>query len=368
MEKRDIAASGLLLSLLFCPWRLFAGDLSPDTFSATIRPGESITLTKTVTTDLTAVSSADIFFLSDNTGSMRSFIGSVQTVAGDVLTNIRRNISDVAFGVGSYVGDPTEGVVPEQAYRLQQSMTTDSALAQAGINNWRATGGGDLPEANFFALHQVATAGAATESGVSTGHVTGWRGGAKPVVVWFGDDSSHTDTIDQDETIQALIDNNVTVIGLNTRAPNSGIDRFGQASAITLATGGTLVNSVDASDADAVAEAILDSIGTTTSAIDLALLTIGNTSGLEVSFACVSLEGCSDVAGGESREFEMTITGLRPGLYDFETFAPGVADAREFDSIRVVPIPSVLFLFVSGFIALMGFSRCERSLTAKHAG
>src|SRR5207249_1219633 len=48
------------------------------------------------------------------------------------------------------------------------------------INAWQADGGGDTPEAQLFALDQVAQCPG-----------TGWRPGAKRIIVWFGDAPGH---------------------------------------------------------------------------------------------------------------------------------------------------------------------------------
>ena len=73
--------------------------------------------------------------------------------------------------MGSYDGDPREGnpiaspPAPNltASYSRQRMITDDTASVAAGIATWAAGGGGDGPEANFFALHQVATSGGATD-------------------------------------------------------------------------------------------------------------------------------------------------------------------------------------------------------------
>src|SRR5690606_9425000 len=93
------------------------------------------------------------------------------TTAGALLTALQGAYTDIAFGVGSYDGDPREGVPLASppalnltaAYSRQSMITTDTTQAQAAINTSAADGGGDGPEANFFALHQVATSGGLTD-------------------------------------------------------------------------------------------------------------------------------------------------------------------------------------------------------------
>ena len=82
-------------------------------------------------------------------------------------------LGDVAYGVGEYkdVGDPF-------VYRLNQDITTDTAAVQTGINAWVASGGGDWPEAQLYALYQVA-------------NTVAWRPGSTRIIIWFGDAPGH---------------------------------------------------------------------------------------------------------------------------------------------------------------------------------
>jgi hypothetical protein len=368
---------------LIAPTLSSAGSLSPSEYSNTLNVGETITITKTLTTDPgSAVSRADVFFLADNTASMGRVISSMQTLSTDLTNGLSSRISDVGFGVGFYLGDPSErGGELTKSYQLQQPITTNPALAHSAINDWSARGGGDTPEGNFFALQQLAANGAPTIGGDSTNQDTGWRSGSSRIGVWIGDASSHELTVDQSEAISTLVDNNVTILGLNTQAAGRGIDTDGQASSIAEATGGVLVNDVDASDTDAVLNAILSSVDEATATTDLFLeLGEGDTTGLDISFKCISAEGCSNVEGGESRIFEMNITALASGTYDFETIAPGIAGATEHDLITVlgdgsippdeppvpspapvspnpVPVPAAVWLFGSGLFGLLGMAR-----------
>ncbi len=359
------------------PGVALAGTLSPATFTATIAVGESVTVSKTLTTDITGASKVDVFFLADDTGSMGSVINNVKNTAGALLTALQDAYTDIAFGVGSYDGDPGEGVPIASppalnltaAYSRQSTITTNTTQAQDAINTWAAGGGGDGPEANFFALHQVATSGGltdglgSTDNGYSTGLTTGWREGAARVIVWFGDITSHTTTVDQAEAIAALTANGVTVVAMNNFGDDSGIDGSDQADAIVAATGGVIVNNFASVPVASVVNSIVAAIGDATSTLDLSLAVQGGVpAGLNVSFVCTSAEGCDDVAGGQSRTFDMTITGLTEGEYDFTVIAPGVAGASERDLITVgegggtVPEPGILGLLAASMIGA-GFAR-----------
>ena len=152
-----------------------ADSISPETFSTTLNVGESTTIKKLVTVTEGTPTSAkvDVFFLTDSTGSMGGLINAVKTSASDILNNTS-GLGDVAFGVGEY-----KDIFDTFTYRMNQDITTDTAAAQAGINQWFAAGGDDIPEANLHALEQVAT-------------TASWRDDSTRILVWFGDEPGQT--------------------------------------------------------------------------------------------------------------------------------------------------------------------------------
>ncbi len=334
-----------------------AASITPGTYTSSLAQGQSITIQRTVTLDSNgpAANLVDVFFLADNTGSMGGFINTVRNNAQLILDAITGGDSrfagiDVAFGVGYYRGDPREfgssSSAATYAYGLQQSITTSISDVRTAINGWRASGGGDGPEANFFALHQVATSGGQTDGTGSTdrvfetGYDTGWRPNAARVIVWFGDYRSHTTTVDLQEAIDALLDNNITVAAINTRGATTGINASGQANDIAVATSGTLTNNVTGTSA--TVSAILNAVEAATATVDLGLETRGDTSGLTINFSCASSVGCDDVPPGESRIFDMTIMGDTLGTYQYEVFAPHVTGAVAQDTTIVRPCVSNL--------------------------
>jgi hypothetical protein len=115
----------------------------------------------------------DVYFLADNTGSMGSAIANVKAGASSIMSTLAGIVPDIQFGVGNY-RDFTDPV----AFKNQQVITANQALVTTAINSWTASGGGDLPEADLFALQEVA-------------NVAGWRPGAMKFIVWFGDAPSH---------------------------------------------------------------------------------------------------------------------------------------------------------------------------------
>lgn len=246
-----------------------------------------------------ANSTVDVFFLADNTSSMSGIINAVKEGASALLNQVggadlRFVGLDVAFGVGRYLADPGENDLStvfnpiefEDSYQLLQPIDANQAAAQAAIDGWSANNQVDgelisnpvFAEANFIALHQVATSGGPTngigssDAGLGLGEdaATGWRPDARRVVIWFGDAASITSTVDLDEVIEALTTENVTVAAINTKNTGFGIDSSAQASEIVEETEGRLFNNVNTSNVtDIVLQAADEVIGIDFTVIDM---------------------------------------------------------------------------------------------------
>jgi len=366
MRKTNLLCFGAAL-LVLVPAVAGAASISPSSFSASIDVGDIVTVDKTVTLDPSAVGVVDIFFLADNTGSMTGVINNVKSVADSLLTDLDSAFTSAAFGVGRYLGDPVEGVAPSTAYQLQQGITTSLTPVGDAIDAWYASGGGDGPEANFFALHQVATEGGDYGGGVGngTGQVTGWRTGSTKVIVWFGDAVSHTSTVDQLEAIAALTGENVIVVAMNSSIDNFGIDTSDQATDIAAATDGALINSFASVPLADVLSTITDAVDavTTTIDLDLAFFDTLDDLGVEVTFVPTDPDGYTDVPGGATRIFTVSFKGLTPGVYSGIIGFSGV-DAVEADRITVgdvaVPEPSTFALLGLGVLGLGAVVRRRR--------
>jgi hypothetical protein len=347
---RTFASSRLTLAaaLACSAFAAQAQSITPGTVSATLGIGESITIHKTITLGDVAATNVDVFFLADNTGSMGGTISKAQAGASAILGALPTTYQ---YGVGRYLGDPVEG--EPSAYTQIQALTTNTAAVQTGINAWFASGGGDTPEGNFFALKQVAD-------------TAGWRPEAQRLVVWFGDAPAHTETTTKAQAISALGAANVKVIAFNNGGAGTGIDGcYGvdcnQASDIVAAVGGSVTNNfISISNADFIT-AVTNEITAASSFIDLIFGSSLLGSGLDLTFTCTDALGCTHVGGGESRTFDLTITGLVAGTYDFSVFAQGVA-ANELDHIVVtgVPEPETYALMLAGLAAMGVVARRRR--------
>ncbi|HSC90922.1 MAG TPA: VWA domain-containing protein [Gaiellaceae bacterium] len=213
-----------------------APGVTPATVTDEMLPGETATIAKSVETS-PIPPRPDIFFLADTTGSMGGAIANVRTNAASVMSQVLAAQPDAQFGVGEYkdVGDAF-------VYRLNQAITANTTDVQTGINAWAASGGGDTPEAQLFALQSLATSAA-----------TGFRTGSSRIVVWFGDAPGHDPSNGATEAsaTAALVAAGIRVIAISTGA--NQLNATGQATRITNATGGVfLPGASDSQVADAI--------------------------------------------------------------------------------------------------------------------
>ncbi|MFI7599401.1 hypothetical protein [Actinoplanes sp. NPDC049681] len=215
----------------------------------------------------------DIYFLADTTGSMGSALKNVALNAGQILDQVDAVATEPRYGAGQYRDFPVQPF----AYRTDAPIpATDDrgASAKAAINTWAASGGGDTPEANLYALHKL----------VSDAK---FRTDSSRIVVWFGDAPGHDPvcsavsgqaTVTEASVTAELVSAKVKVIAVSTTTgPPDGLDdnpasgagngypskcgsvggKPGQASRIAAATGGRFFKDVQPKD---VADTIIAGI------------------------------------------------------------------------------------------------------------
>jgi hypothetical protein len=235
-----------------------------------LRLGECDVVHETITVTIppsAAVAPADIYFLADNTGSMSPAISAVQTGASAIFAALG-GISGLQFGVGEYRDFDNAGDT-SLAFQNLQPITSSQAAVTAALGTWSASGGGDGPEAQFYALDQVASSPA-----------IGWRPGVKHIVVWFGDAPGHdpicaaasglASGITEASATAKLVAGQITVLALSLNDGSGYANGLnddptnllgplnaayaacgapggapGQATRIAAATSGIVVNSVD---------------------------------------------------------------------------------------------------------------------------
>ncbi|GAB3158582.1 Calx-beta domain-containing protein [Amycolatopsis stemonae] len=240
MSRRSVFVGLVAVGALLAPAAVAAAappGVDPATVDLTLAAGQSTTVTKHVTTSAVPPN-PDLVLLADTTGSMGGAIANVRANANAITGDVLAAQPTAQFGVAEYK-DFTDSV----PFKVNQGITGDTAAVQAGTNQWVASGGGDLPEADLNALYQLAT-----------GAVT-FRPDGTRIVAWFGDAPSHDPSGGHSlaDTIAALKAANIRVVAVNV----GNLDAAGQATAIADATGGVLLNNVPSNQ---VSQAILAGI------------------------------------------------------------------------------------------------------------
>lgn len=347
----------------------FADTISPTSFSATLKIGESVTIRKTVTVteERPTTTPLDVMFLIDTTGSMSGAIAGAKAAAGDILTGLSA-FGDLESGAGVFGGGIPLLGAPSPGSPINSDLNASTAVTQAAINATTLgtpDGGGDFPERGQDAVKIVA-------------ENADWRPGSKRVIIALGDSSWNNNTVSDAQAKAALDDNNVDLIGLRfsnfVGSPGAATDDSTFTESVEDLGGTVFETGTDPAD---IVAAILAGIG---SAFDkytkVGVDDFGaGLPGVDVSTVCVSAAAGGACVGDEAvgdwdrsaeREFEFDVTfkALADGVYSFDTYATvdGVKVAAEADRITVAPIPVPASLpLLLGALGVFGLVRRRKA-------
>jgi hypothetical protein len=231
-------------------------DVYPDTVETVLFPGESMTVTKSVTTPAIPPI-VDIFLLEDETGSFWDDIANLKALAPGIWDAIAIEGVDFTMGVGGFrdFAQSIWGNTNDWVYDRNQDLTNVKADFVTGVNALTAGGGADGPEAQLEALHYLAVPSHAAIDSNGDGDTTDandtpaglqptWRVDAQRVVLLATDAGCHVTgdapdppgwpgdagTTSPATTAAILNDAGITVIGLvpynigcvNTLAADTG--------------------------------------------------------------------------------------------------------------------------------------------------
>jgi hypothetical protein len=346
-----------------------AASIDPVENIFTLNPGDTHTEVVTVRVPKSgAAPRADVYFLADTTGSMGSILAAVQSGAGSILAALAGLGVDFHFGVGNYKDFPRD----PYAFQHQQSLTNLAGAVTAAINGWSASGGGDIPEGQFFALHKLAE---------PPGGAIGWRAGAKRIVVWFGDAPGHDPicaaisgepaSITEASATARLTVEAITVLAISVLAPGLDADptagatdygaqcgppggSAGQATRIANATSGQFVSGIDAGN---IVNTIISLVTSAVSDINnLRLVASGGTAPFVASINPAA--GYGPLSGEEEHEvnFEVVFRG-QPCREEEQVFtgsldalADGSVIASKRVRITVPPCATAGFVYSVKFV------------------
>lgn len=357
------------------------GTLSPDSVVGTHNPDETKSYTLNYSIDITGGASGDVdvLFLTDTTGSMGGYIGSIKTAFGGVLTALNTAYGsslNMNYGVSDYRNYYDGGSYTTNGIRLRQSFTSDTVAVQTAINTYAASGGGDGPESQLKAM-EILSANWLNAAGAGTNVDTlnfGGRSTAQKILVWAGDYYGHIEgdagppadyypTVQ--ETVDALNAEGIVTFGLNvygqtdswalngTYGVPAGTPQLGQQDYITSNTGGQSFYSVGTGGPtveDAIVAAISGGVETLT---NITLSLDGNDDPFDVSPWSQTITG-TWTAGTVTGSFTFDAKGYLAGdkaFFDMVLLGNGAELDRSAVELTVVPIPGAFLLGILGLSA-----------------
>ncbi len=127
----------------------------------------------------------DVVFLLDTSGSMESALGEAKAEIQEVMSRLNGSIASAQFGVAE-VKDTGEEESGLYAWKLDQSLTSNTASVSEAITTLTAFGGGDEPEAYGRALYET-----------DTNPSVGWRPAARHLIVLIADQVPHMPNVNE---------------------------------------------------------------------------------------------------------------------------------------------------------------------------
>lgn len=179
----------------------------------------------------------EVLFLTDTTGSMS---GSRWERTKSIYESVREGFEgpDLRFAVADYKSPGDDGY--QGGWVVHLEFTTDWDAVEAALDGLILGGGSGGKEMQFNALKNAADGWETDLSGAPEFN-------NKRIIMWAGDEEGgeHGLYPSYEEVVQALMNANAEVIGLNLLSEGSGIDSLSQAQDICDASNGTLFNSID---------------------------------------------------------------------------------------------------------------------------
>jgi von Willebrand factor type A domain len=144
----------------------------------------SVALSAPVPADAT-LAPTDVVFVFDTSGSMESALGEAKGEIQEVMSRLQGSISSAEFGLAE-VRDTGEEESGSYAWKLDQSLTSNTSAVSEAITTLSAFGGGDSPEAYGRALYET-----------DTNPSVGWRPGARHLIVLIADQVPHMPDVNE---------------------------------------------------------------------------------------------------------------------------------------------------------------------------
>ncbi len=174
------------------------GSVSPETFVATLAPGESVSEKVTVNIPSTPPK-VDVVFAFDLTGSMGDILNTAKSRAIEIMTTLDVLDIDISYGVVSYMDYPNcynsygynscYGTAGDYAYAMNQAITSERSSVTSAINALTLGNGEDGPEAYTRVLYE-----SYSDSSIE------WRSGAKKILINFADNIPHDNNLNEGVT------------------------------------------------------------------------------------------------------------------------------------------------------------------------